>query len=257
MKSNSMVMEKLLQHLPQILSGVAVIGVGATAYLSGKNSIKAHEILKEKQSQNDGLAIKEKVKLTWKCYIPTLIALTATITCMIVSQKMSAAQVASMSAACGYLINQKTELEKKIKEEVGEETFQKIKKEVDEKITRDRYEDEWVEPTGNGDLLCYESYTGRWFFSSEKNVFDGLKDFIDYYKDNDYIAYNDLYGFLNLTPSYLGSELGWCSDEENGWSPNEIEFSTYYSDKIVPGKNVLMIDLKDERYFPYLDWMEM
>lgn len=254
--NGSVMKEELVKHLPQILSGVAAIGVGAVAYLSGRNSIKAHEILKSKGKEK--APTKEKVKLTWKCYIPTLIALTATITCMIVSQKMSTAQVASMSAACGYFIKQKTELEKKIREEVGEEKYREIKEEVNNRAALDnKFEEEWAEPTGHGDQLCYESFTGRWFYSSEEEVRAGIEAFEKYYSEGDYISYNDLYSELHIAPSYLGNELGWFCSYEEGYSPSEIDFTIWYNDDLVPGKHVLVIGLADPIYYPYYDWMEM
>lgn len=269
---------QIVKHLPQIFSGLAMIGVGATAICSGKDTLKANQILLEKDVERINheletldpstydpddimkrtkLSFRETVKLTWKCYIPTAIAMISTFTFLALSDRMSAAQVASMGAACGYLIKQKTELEKKIKEEVGEEKFQEISDQVNQNIYLDKFEEDWAEPTGKGELLCYESFTGRWFYSSESEVNDGLRRFKKYYSETDYVSYNDLYSELNIAPSYLGNELGWFCDYQDGYSPSEIDFETYHTDKLVPGKDVLVIELADTIYYPYYDWMEM
>ena len=121
---------------PDILSGLATIGVGVTAFLSGRAAVKA-----TKKSNK-----KDKVK----CYIPTAISGVLTVASIWGSRKLSATQLASLVGAAGYLASKR--------KKVAELTTAQMDKPVS------------VEETGNGDILCLEAFSGRWFRSSVEAV---------------------------------------------------------------------------------------
>lgn len=68
---------------PNILTGSGCVGVVVTAVLSGKASVKAHDILeKEREAKGENLTLKEKVKATAKTFVWTGISAAATIGCI-------------------------------------------------------------------------------------------------------------------------------------------------------------------------------
>ncbi len=66
------------QNLPAILTGLGIIGVVGTAYFAGKGSLEADKKLKEyeeeKKVSRKDIPFKEKLKVTYKYYIPATIA---------------------------------------------------------------------------------------------------------------------------------------------------------------------------------------
>ena len=71
-----------------------------------------------------------------------------------------------------------------------------------------------IEITGNGNLLCYEGFFGRWFRSSEDCVREAVDKFMQLYAEGNYINYNDLYSLLNIAVTHAGNEYGYSPSED-------------------------------------------
>lgn len=71
-----------------------------------------------------------------------------------------------------------------------------------------------IEITGNGNLLCYEGFFGRWFRSSENCVREAVDKFMQLYAEGNYINYNDLYTLLNIAVTHAGNEYGYSPSED-------------------------------------------
>lgn len=71
-----------------------------------------------------------------------------------------------------------------------------------------------IEITGNGNLLCYEGFFGRWFRSSENCVREAMDKFMQLYAEGNYINYNDLYSLLNIAVTHAGNEYGYSPSED-------------------------------------------
>lgn len=276
---------EIVKHLPQILSVISCAGVGAVAYLSGRNTLKAKQILDEKRAQLgteiveiEGnsveipvkLGAKETLKTVWKYYIPTAVAMGLTGGAMIASRKISAAQLASMTAAAGYFAMNAAE-QKKILAGKFEEINAKLPE--DEKISELDAEKKAAakaalktnnvpENTGDGEDLCIDAYSGRRFYSNRDAVIEGLEKFQSYCADHEWVCYNDLFGFLNLTGTYFGDQFGWHflitpEEREDGWGtePEAIEFDYDYID--VDGVKAFVFRLNNDYGYPESNWMDM
>lgn len=257
---------QIVKHLPQILSIISCVGVPAVAYFSGKNTLKAHYILEKKREEKAkaldecvaDLTFGEKVKAVWKYYIPTAAAMGLTIGSMIASQRISAAQLASMTAACSYMALSRKEALQPPEANEGKECENKVQTAAAETMYKN-----WAEPTGFGNELCLDMYSGRFFLSSKDDVMDGLRNFKEMCTEKDsngntdtYLAYNDLYGCLGLEPSYFGDEYGWHitnDDDSCGTDPDAIDFFCDYNE--IKGQTVLTIGLASDA-FPYDGWLE-
>lgn len=199
---------------PDILSGLATVGVVVTAYLSGRAAIKS--------------TTKETKKEKAKCYIPTVISGIVTIASIWGSRTISARQLASMTAAAGYFISKK--------------------KKVDELEEDEKTRPVSVEETGFGDILCLESFSGRWFRSSVESVEQACHDLDTIYKhdfeEKGYAArtLNELYSLLGIQTTYFGDKVIWCN-EQNG---EDIIFANQFVDWGGDVGEVYVIELIDE-----------
>lgn len=244
-----------------ILTGGAIIGLGATAILTAKGQMKADEIMAEKKASgefDDTTGKKEKFKETWKCYVPVMISGVLTLVCIVTSQYISRKEIAGLAASLGVLAANRDNLEKAIKEKYGEDALVELrekilpfkKPEVKGGKTEDRFP---AELTGKGDLLCYEGYSGRWFRSSEEAVKEAEEEYNLRFKDGDYLSFNDLYELLGIKSSSFGNKFGYPHPFEYYNPEDGIEFenSIFYDEEI--GENVLYIDIFTH---PFEDWLE-
>ena len=237
---------------PKLFTGLAIVGVGATVYFAVKETkdatVRKEELVEqEKTEPEDGSSsqtevegedskarIKEtagRVAETLWTYKFTGTSALCTILFILASHKLSAKEIAALTATCGYLATNRDKLETEIKKlPGGEEALKAVKKEVVAKRTKDILDEEnghkkgdfWrhqsVEWTGNGDLLCYDHFTGRYFRSNEDAVREGISlwnddreyEFEDRsgdirYEYDDESDINDLYSYLNLERSQLNS----------------------------------------------------
>ena len=220
-----MIFHTIKIHGPAILTVLGCVGVPVTAYLSGKAAVKSNdmewnelEIRKVMKQDPAPLTTKDRISLCWKNYIPTVISGGLTIASIIGSNRLSAKEIAMLSASCAGLMSYKAQLEQEIRKRYGEEVLEDIRKSVDEKHAKVLI---YPEDTGNGDLLCFDAFGGRWFYSSEDAVNMALCELNDEFMnesielDNDsvlrggYRCYNDLYQKWGISETHFGWMWGW------------------------------------------------
>lgn len=203
-------------HGPAILTVLGCIGVPVTAVLASTATLKSDDMVDEILEAE--ITKKEIVKLVWKNYIPTVISGGLTIASIIGSNRLSTKEIAMLSASCAGLMSYKAQLEQEIRKRYGEEALEDIRKSVDEKHAKVLI---YPEDTGNGDLLCFDAFGGRWFYSSEDAVNMALCELNDEFMnesielDNDsvlrggYRCYNDLYQKWGISETHFGWIWGW------------------------------------------------
>ena len=252
-----------------ILAAGAVIGLGATVYFVAKGQMRADEILAKRKEEADPeieevLTKKELLKMTWKCYIPAAISTGATLFCIVGSTYISAKQIAALTASVAAIRASRDQLEQAIREKYGDEALVELKK----KMTLFKPEKEVViikttaEETGNGDLLCFEGYSGRWFRSSPEAVKKAIDELEDQIRRYDCASLNDFYRFLGIEETHFGNEHGWidyeydsCVEEYrdgDDWMPIRIE--TFQDFDWHMGEDVLYMDIYTypiESYYEY------
>lgn len=239
-----------------LLSGGAVLGLGASIFFTATGQMKADAILAEKNGEE--LNGKEKFKATWKCYIPAAISGGLTLFCIVTSQYISRKEIAGLVATVGVLTANRDQLEKAIKEKYGEDALVEIREKIMPykkpdgvyKKDGDKFP---AELTGNGDLLCYEGYSGRWFRSSEEAVKEAEEEYNRRFKEGEYLSFNDLYELLGIEHSHFGWQFGYPDPFQYYDMGVGIMFDNnkFFDPDI--GENVLYIDIFT---YPYENWQE-
>lgn len=263
MKNNRLkvIKDKAYNNRSLFLTGGAVIGLGTSIFFTARGQMKADEIMAEKRASgefDETTGKKEKFKATWKCYVPVMISGVLTLICIVTSQYISRKEIAGLAASLGVLAANRDNLEKAIKEKYGEDALVELrekilpykKPEVKDGKKEDRFP---AEETGNGDLLCYEGYSGRWFRSSKEAVEEAEEAYNLRFKDGEYLSYNDFYELLGIEASHFGHQFGYPNPIEYYNNENGIEFenSIFYDEEI--GENVLYIDVFT---YPFECWFE-
>lgn len=116
-----------------------------------------------------------------------------------------------------------------------------------------------VEETGNGDVLCFEGYSGRYFRSSLEAVSDALRRFADRFESGEYVNFNDLYKELDIDTTRFGYDWGYApgSCVYDAIEPFEYEIEDLAAVDHVEGKfkgeRIILIDILTPPCECYMD----
>lgn len=213
------------KNSPAILTGFAIVGLISTAVMAYKAGLKADEILKEKRrdmrdtrpgDKNAKRAVmKETVKELAPVVAPTIIMGVATGACVIGAQSVSNRRIAALSAA--YTLSETTvkSLTSKAEELIGERKLQTIK----DAVVKDKLDktpvpaEDKIIVTGNGTVLCKDSYSGRFFYSNAEKIRQAGCELSMQIMGDMYVSLNEFYDLIGLEQIPLGDELGWNVDD--------------------------------------------
>lgn len=204
------------KHSPEILIGFGIAGMLSSTVLAVTATPKAMKLIEEKKHEKgvDKLTVKETVKVTWKCYIPAATTTAVSTACLIGASSIHAKRNAVLATAYKIAETTHREYREKVIETIGEKKEQAIKDKIDkEKLEKNPVNTCEVIITDDGDTLCYDSHSGRYFkinINRLKRIENELNRQI--YSEN-YYSLNDLYREIGLEPIKLGDDLGWNMDD--------------------------------------------
>ena len=156
------------KHSPEILTGVGIAGMIAGTVLAVKQTPKALELMGEKKEElgEEKLTVIEVVKTTWRCFLPIVVIDAISIICLIGADSVNLKR--NMALMTTYALSETALKEYKDKaiEIVGEEKNREIIDAVaKDKISQNPVSKQEVIVTGKGNVLCYETLSGRYFES--------------------------------------------------------------------------------------------
>lgn len=231
----------VIDNAPTLLTAFAVTGTLTTAYLTGKATFKASDILVREaevrvlqEKQPPPPTTKDKVKLVWKCYIPPAISVATTIGCMVAANSISTSRLAAIAAAYAVSDRNFTEYKDKVKEMFGDKKASDVRAAVNQDAVNNTPVIN-VERGHGGDTLCLDKWTGRYFTSdmqtiraTENDINKGL-----FHGSNRIATLGDFYQSLGLSVPKCAEEIGW-----NGDSAVDLIFDSVLRE----GEPVLVMD---------------
>lgn len=202
---------------PAILTGMAVVGTLTTAYLTGKATFKAADIIRienlhRDDRHEDDLGVKDASLLVWKLYIPAVTSAAFTCTAIICANRIGTRRATALAAA--YSISERAFDE--YKEKVVEKLGQGREREIHEKLAQERAEkakNTEVIITGTGEVLCYDTITGRLFKSDMEKLRKAQNDLNEQLINNVYASLGDFYNLIGLPATPYSEEVGWNTDK--------------------------------------------
>jgi hypothetical protein len=218
----------LNENSTTILTSVGVAGVGVTAYLTGRSTFKAAELLarKEKElveeigrdlpeSMNARVELTkfEKVTIVWKQYIPPFISGTATIAAIIGANRIASRKIAALTFAAGISERALKEYREKVIERIGPRDHEKIRDEIaQDRVNQNPVESQEVIIVGTGEALFFDNATGRYFQSTMESVKSAMNKVnynITHYM---YSSLSDFYDEIGLPATAYTDSVGFNSD---------------------------------------------
>lgn len=253
------------KNSPTIFAGVAIAGVVGTTIMAVRATLRAKDIINEASyvdpnqeidwsdaSTQDELKLikpnlKETIALTWKCYIPVVLGAGLTIGAIIAGHTINERRNAILA---GLLTTSQQALEdyqKKAEEVIGHSKAEKIKEGIaDDKMMNHPVDKSTITETGFGRSLCYDTWSGRYFWSDYEKVRQIVNDF-NFQLNNDFsMALNEFYEMLHLDTAGCGEEVGFTTQR-----PLEL---LYKSRLASDGTPCLVIDYKYQPSPTFRDW---
>lgn len=238
------------RNSPTIFTALAVAGVVSTIAMAIRDTSRAVEAIEEEinwrmdemapEDNDPVLDIQDKVKVTWKLYIPTAIMGATTIACIISANHISLRRNAALASLLTIAENAAREYQDKVIEQIGEKKEEKIRDEIaQDHLDKNPIENSTVVITGNGEHTFFDSFSGRYFKSDVETIRRLVNDFnaellrcAPMFK-----PINDFYYELGLEPIELGGEMGWNAED------NTLQISTT-SAKVVKGEPVIILEYR-------------
>lgn len=207
---------------PNILTTIGVVGAVTTAYLAGKASFEAADIIRLKEADDDERGeiagdprelLKSRVELCWRLYIPAASMGVVTVACIIGANRIGNRRAAGLAAA--YTLTEKAFDEYKVKviEKIGEKKEEGIHDSIAQDRVTEAYLNEDVKLVGLGEgELCYDMFSDRYFKNTVEGIRSAENDFNHNLIHNGYGSLSEFYAALGLSSPPYSESIGWNSD---------------------------------------------
>ncbi|MCM1525230.1 MAG: DUF6353 family protein [Ruminococcus sp.] len=219
------------KHSPEILVGIGVTGMVVSAVMVGKETPKALRLIEEKKCETgtDTLSAAESVKTVWKCYIPALLTGAASITCIICASSINLRKNAALAVAYTLSETAFRDYREQTVKTLGEKKEEEIADMAAAKsIERKPVKNSEVYITDKGNVLCFDSVSGRYFTSDIEHIRRAFNT-VNHKMVTDpcgYVTLNDLYDEIGLRNTAVGDTFGWWVDKGTA----EVRFSSDIAD---------------------------
>lgn len=240
-----------------ILTGIGVTGTVATAYLTGRASFQAADIIARETSilnlaveENQDpvtLSKTETVKLVWRHYLPAAGIGVVTVTSIIVANKINSKKIAALAIASGISERALQEYKEKVVEKLGARQDEKIRDEIaQDRVLANPANSREIVIMGTGEVLCYDMLTGRYFQSTVEEI----------KKAENRVNY-EIINFMGCSLSMFYEEIGLpptAYTDSVGWNVNnhmEVKLSTVMS---ADSRPCIAVDFSKQPIPDYEHW---
>jgi len=221
----------LKKNSPTLLTVVAVGGVGLTAYLTAKGTVKAAEEIYTFEestyvSDDPKERVKNQVRVAWRCYIPAASAGIATVACIVGANRVGVRRAAAAQAGLFLAERTYSEYRQKVIEDLGQRKDDSIRDEIaKDRVLAKEPPSQEVLLTGPGNVLSMELYTGRYFACDMETLRKAQNTLNERLIRHDYASLDDFYYIIGLRSTRVSSEIGWRSDRMM-----ELQFTSVLTD---------------------------
>ena len=220
------------KNLPTICTAGSVLATVAAVVLASDAGAEAASIIEEYAKDHDleakDVPIAEKVRLTWKCYAKAAAAAGTSAGLAIAANHVNLKRITALGAAYSIADTKLREYKEHVTEKLGEKS---------EKVVRDDIAHDMVTltpmdtvlNTGQGNTLCYDCVSGRYFMSSVEAIRQAANtlNYAMFSEMNETLNY--FYELINLPEVKIGDMLGWNVDD-----PLNVNFHAVLKDEHTP-----------------------
>lgn len=206
------------RQLPTILTGFGLVTLaGAAVYCCFADEPKLvldqakRDIEKQVGEDNITLTKWESAKALAITYWPAIAMFVVGAGCIIASDNIDAKNQAAIGAAYGAANLALNTFRDKAVEKLGEAKVKEIQEEADISASNRvpaPISDTVVYGADVGKQLCFDNWSGRYFWSTLEEIRDTFNTLNERLIDEDFISMNDVFVYLGLPPCDSGDEVG-------------------------------------------------
>lgn len=229
-------MASLRKYSPELLTLCGVVSMSSAIVFAVRATPKVMRAIDtEATTKNEALTTPEIVRVAAPYYIPTVIATGVGIACIFGASRINMQRNAALAAAYTMSETALKSYTAKTEEVVGKEKADEIRKAADIESMKVHSKPVETEIKNNSvsytsRILCYDSLTGRYFYSSKDIINRSLNEFNRLMRDECYMTLNDWFDMLGLDHTAIGDDLGWSM--ERGYV--EIAYTSKLDDDANP-----------------------
>lgn len=206
----------VVKNLPTIATCVGVGGVITTVGLTIKIAPKAKKIYEEELKKKPDMNLWDKTKILAPLYWPVALSGTLSIGCILFANSENLKRNASAIAAYQLSETALNEFKEAAKKTVGEKKTREIQSKVaEEEVKINPVSKSQVIITNNGDQLCYDSISGRYFMSTIEKIRQAVNVINRRLMVENVVSLNEFYDLLGLEGINIGDTLGWNMNSMN------------------------------------------
>lgn len=196
---------------PVLLVGAAIAGVVTTGVLAAKGGYKARGIIDDAEAdKGDLLTPVEKFQLTWLCYAAPAVTGATTIASVIGVHTIHTKRHAALAGLYAIATTKADEYSEKAEELLGAKKTQELNNKILQKsVDNNPIVDNEVVITDYGKELCYDEWSGRYFWGSVNKIEEAGVEVNRRLLDGEDVSLNDFYDLIGLPFIQSGLDAGW------------------------------------------------
>jgi hypothetical protein len=199
---------------------MGVAGIVGTVILTVKATPKITEILAYEQDKknmdlgrDEKLTVLEIVKCTWHEAVPPLLMGSAAVCCFLGANSIHLRRTAALQGVYALTETAYKEYQAKVIKTLGESKEMKVREEIiQDRLDANPVSSNTVIITGEGETLCYDSTSGRYFKSHIEKLRRIQNNVNHDLLTEMWVTLNELYSEMDLDPIDIGDSLGWSTD---------------------------------------------
>lgn len=221
----------VMDNSPTILTSIGAAGTITTALVAGRGAYRVgmdastqyHEELEARRSHGiedlghanlptELLEPKHLIKTYWKEFIPAAIMGTASVTCIIMANRIGTRRTAAIAAAF--------KLSEELSEQYREKVAEALGKQKNEAVRADAAKEQMLKApdssmivVAGSEVLFFDMWSGRWFKSEMETVRRAVNE-INHQVNNHYFAsLTEFYDKIGLGRTDISDQFGWNTDQ--------------------------------------------
>lgn len=204
---------------PTILTVVGCVGVGVTAVMAARDTVKAvKRINYERGYQLKEFNTKEKIKIAAPCYIPTVLSGLSTMLCICGANKLNKNMQKSLTSAYILLDQSYKEYKNSVKDVFGEEgETHVIENIVDKRIEK--------MDINEGDIF-FDFFSLQFFNSSLPRMYEAERAANEILQSHGYISLKTVYSLIGEDIIGTDDLLGWSLGAGKAYGYDRITLNT-------------------------------
>lgn len=214
------------QNSPAILTAIGVAGTVSTSILAVRATVDAASVIHERYVEEVGetditvkgalgeYTLRAKAEMTWRLYVPAVATGAVTVGCILAANHVNSKRTTALVTAYSLTENAFKEYKEKVVEQLGVNKETKVRDAIaQDKLDRNPSSGREIIIAEGGDVLCYETYTGRYFKSDMETLRKAQNDINQQIISEMYASLNDFFNAIGLPNTSIGDTLGWTMDE--------------------------------------------